>query len=166
MPGQPIFLCMLIALLFIHIGFVLMIAQGFHKFGGSSVTKKRRSSITTFLITGLCLMLVAPLVHAQSSQDFGSIADNLRGQLSNFGQLVGGVSALAGICLAMISMVKFRNYSSNPQDPNNKLSSVLAYLIVGVALIGLPELLDVGITSLFGGGSPTTTDFDGNNLLN
>ncbi len=131
------------------------------------MTKKRRTfTTTTFLVTGSCFLLVAGLVQAQSSQDFGSLADNLRGQLSNVGQLVGGVSALAGICLSLVSMFKFKQYSSNPQDPNNKLSSVMVYLIVGVALIGLPELLDVGITSLFGGGTPTTTDFDGNNLLN
>ena len=115
-------------------------------------------SITSILLSG-------PL--AAQSQDFGSLADNLRSQLTNFGQLAGAIAAFGGLCMCMLCLMKLRQYSTNPQDPNTKLGSVIVYGIVGATLVALPEFMDVGITSLFGGGSsPTTTDLDGRNLFN
>ena len=127
---------------------------------------KQRRAYPRLLVAITGFMLVAGAIAAQPTQDFGSLADNLRSQLSNFGQLAGGVAALAGICMSILCLFKFRQYNANPQDPNNKLSTVLAYGIVGATLIALPEFMDVGITSLFGGATPTTTNFDGGNLLN
>ena len=125
-----------------------------------------RRALLLVLVAGIpYILLTEPLV--AQSQDFGSIADNIRSQLSNFGQLAGGIAALAGICMFLVGLLKFRQYSANPQDPNNKLGSVIVYCIVGAALVALPEFMDVGILSLFGGGSsPTTTDLDGRNLFN
>lgn len=112
-------------------------------------------------------LLLAGELAAQATQDFGSLADNIRSQLSNFGQLAGGISALAGICMSILCLFKLRQYSQNPQDPNNRLVSALVLGIVGVTLVALPEFMDVGLVSLFGGGgSPTTTNFDGGNLFN
>ncbi|MDE2674060.1 MAG: hypothetical protein OXH65_03020 [Paracoccaceae bacterium] len=113
------------------------------------------------------LFLATGSVVAQTTggQDIGDLAVNLRGQLGDIGTLVGGISALAGICLSMICLFKLKEYNKNPQDPQNKLSTILVYGIVGVALIGLPEFMDVGLSTLFTG-NPTTTDFDGSNLFN
>ena len=113
------------------------------------------------------LFLATGSVVAQTTggQDIGDLAANLGGQLGDIGALVGGISALAGICLSMICLFKLKEYNKNPQDPQNKLSTILVYGIVGVALIGLPEFMDVGLSTLFTG-NPTTTDFDGSNLFN
>ena len=65
------------------------------------------------------LFLATGSVVAQTTggQDIGDLAVNLRGQLGDIGTLVGGISALAGICLSMICLFKLKEYNKNPQDP-------------------------------------------------
>ena len=87
---------------------------------------------------------------AQQSQNFGQIADNLTGQVTSFGNLVGVVGMLIGLAMVVMAGVKFRAYSTNPQDPHASLGGSVGWLAAGVALVALPEFMGVGITSLFG----------------
>lgn len=88
---------------------------------------------------------------AQGSRNFGSIAQNLTGQVTEFGNLVGVVGMLIGLAFVVMAGVKFRAYSTNPQDPSASLGGSIGWLAAGVALVALPEFMGVGITSLFGG---------------
>ena len=95
-------------------------------------------------------VLAAQLAMAQNST-FGEIATDLAGQVTNFGQLVGVIGMLIGLAMLVMSAVKFRAYSTNPNDPNASLSGAVGWLLAGAALVALPEYLGVGVTSLFGG---------------
>ena len=104
-------------------------------------------------------------VAARSQDNLGDVADTLTAQISNFGQLVGAVAVLVGIGMLVMCAVKFRAYSTNPQDPSASLGGAVGWLIAGAALVAIPEFLDVGVTSLFGD-TATQGTFSGDNLLN
>ena len=57
---------------------------------------------------------------------------------------------LIGLAMLVMAGVKFRAYSTNPQDPQASLSGSIGWLLAGVALVALPEFMGVGITSVFG----------------
>lgn len=99
---------------------------------------------------------------AQNS-NFGGVADTVTGQFSNFGALLGGAASLLGLGFCLLSVAKFKGYSANPQDPNNKLTTAVGLLAAGVALIALPAFMGVGVNSLFGEGA-STGDLSGTNL--
>ena len=104
-------------------------------------------------------LLAAQMAIAQGSpgspstsgqRTFGTIADDLTGQVTEFGNLVGVIGMLVGLAMLVMSAVKFRAYSTNPNDPNASLAGSVGWLIAGAALVALPEFLGVGIRSLFG----------------
>ncbi len=95
----------------------------------------------------------ASAASAQDNQNFGQIASGLTSQIGEFGALVGVIAAVIGLAMLVISGVKFRAYSTNPQDPSASVSGAVGWLLAGVALAALPETLGVGVTSLFGDGA-------------
>ena len=101
---------------------------------------------------------------AALAQNFGDVADEVTGQIGQFGNLLGAAATLIGVGLSILGVIKFRAYSANPQDPQNRLTTAIGIVAAGVCLIAVPEFLDVGVTSLFGG-TTTTGDFTGANVL-
>lgn len=83
-------------------------------------------------------------------EDFGGVADRVTGQMGQFGELVGGASTLLGIGFAALAIVKFKAYSNNPHDPNNKITTAVGMTAAAAALIALPAFMGVGIASFFG----------------
>ena len=104
-------------------------------------------------------------VPALAQQDLGDVANTLTGQITDFGQLIGATAVLVGIGMLIMSAIKFRAYSTNPQDPSASVGGAVGWLLAGAALVGIPEFLDIGVTSLFGSDATTGT-LAGGNLLN
>ena len=102
------------------------------------------------------LMLRPTSASAQSSgQDIGGVADNLRRQLGPMADFIGAGCFLLGLGVGVVSLLKFKAHSQNPHDPSAKLSTAAMYLVASAGLIGIPTLLGIGVTSLFGSGADT-----------
>lgn len=102
------------------------------------------------------LMLGARGANAQSTgQDVGTVADNLKRQLGPLADFIGAACFLLGLATGIVSLLKFKAHSQNPNDPSAKLSTATMYLIAAAALIGIPQVLGIGVTSLFGSGAST-----------
>lgn len=104
-------------------------------------------------------------VPAFAQQDLGDVANTLTGQITDFGRLIGATAVLVGIGMLIMSAIKFRAYSTNPQDPSASVGGAVGWLLAGAALVGIPEFLDIGVTSLFGTDATQGT-LAGDNLLN
>lgn len=131
-------------------------ASGLERSGGSLSSAR----VAVVLTAGA---LLASVGSALAQQNFGGVADTVTEQFSNFGALLGGAASLLGLGFCLLSIAKFKGYSANPQDPNNKLTTAVGMLAAGVSLIALPAFMGVGVTSLFGDGA-ATGNLGGTNL--
>ncbi len=84
------------------------------------------------------------------SENLGQIATGLTTQITQIGNLVGVGGMLIGLAMLVMSGVKFRAWSTNPQDPHASFGGAVGWLIAGVALVALPEFMGVGVSTLFG----------------
>ena len=107
--------------------------------------------------TAIGLWTAGVLAPAYAQQNFGNLADNASGQVGNFINLLGLLATLIGITLVVVSILKFKGYSNNAQDPNNKLGGAIGFGLAGLSMIALPEFAGVGVFSLFGDGSNEVT---------
>ena len=77
-----------------------------------------------------------------------SLADNVTKTFSSFVYLITGGAYVVGFALAMVGILKLKAHKDNPtQIP---ISTGLALIFVGSALVFLPTLLGVGISTIFG----------------
>ncbi|MCY4006150.1 MAG: hypothetical protein OXE84_04880 [Rhodobacteraceae bacterium] len=113
----------------------------------------------TLIATGP-LLVFPTMVWAQ--QNIGDVAGRLNSQIGDIGTLLGAVATVIGVGMLIMSGVKFRAYSTNPQDPNASLGGSIGWLLAGSALVAIPTFLDVGVATLFDGG--TQGALDGSNL--
>lgn len=91
-------------------------------------------------------------------QGLGQLATSWQtGTLGPLANFAGALAFLAGVVIGIIALLKFKAHSSNPNDPSAKLSSAFTLVFVAAALIGLPMLLGVGVTTLFGSTGQTTS---------
>ena len=93
------------------------------------------------------------VVPASAQKDAGEVADNVRGQVGEFADLLGAAAFLVGIGLVVFGIFTLYKHSKNPQDPSSKLSTAMMLLIAGGAMIAVPTVAGVGVTSLFGTGA-------------
>ena len=93
-------------------------------------------------------------------QDLGQVLDRVSSLGRNFYNLIGVVAALLGTGLAGLGLYKCYHARQNPNDPSAKVSTGLLMIFIGSAMIALPEVLGVGITSLFGSGAEKMTIID------
>ena len=89
--------------------------------------------------------------------NIGDVAAGLQSQAGNIADLVGAVSFLLGIGVAVAGLLKLRQHALNPSDSGARLSAAFTYLLVGAALVAIPTTLGVGIGSLFGTGAGNVT---------
>ena len=113
----------------------------------------------TLIATGP-LLVFPTMVWAQ--QNIGDVAGRLNSQIGDIGTLLGAVATVIGVGMLIMSGVKFRAYSTNPQDPNASLGGSIGWLLAGSELGAIPTFLDVGVATLFDGG--TQGALDGSNL--
>ena len=115
---------------------------------------KRTSIALAILATAV---LVSPAAYAQS-QSLGALATNLStSTISPLANFLASVAFFMGIVVAFVGLMKFRAHSANPNDPSAKLSSAIPLVAVGAAMIAIPTLLGVGVTTIFGDGAQTTS---------
>lgn len=105
---------------------------------------------------------------ALAASNVGELAQSWVSQLSQFKAVIGVISYLAAFGIGMMGILKLKAASKNPNDPNNKVSTGLAYIAAAALLIALPTLLGVGVSSFFGSSSGTIdgSGFDLNLNLN
>lgn len=108
----------------------------------------------------VALAITSTGVHAQVT-DVSGMSDQITGQLGSLGQLAGVIAFLSGFVFAIMGFMKLKANAANPNDPSNKVSTAFMLIFIGAALIAVPTVLGVGVTSLFGSGGPTTNLTDG-----
>ncbi|MDE0531186.1 MAG: hypothetical protein OXI01_07020 [Albidovulum sp.] len=118
-----------------------------------------------FKSAGIVLVASLAAASARAQNNIGDVASGLTTQIGEFGTLFGALAVVVGVAMVLMSGIKFRAYSTNPQDPSASLGGAAGWLIAGAALVAIPELLDVGITSLFGD-TAEVGNFQGTNVLN
>ncbi len=112
------------------------------------------------IATGHVLALPS-IVWAQ--ENLGAVANRVTSQMGDFGALLGAIATVIGVGMLVMAGVKFRAYSTNPQDPSASLGGSVGWMVAGAALVAIPTFLDVGVATLFGAGGEQGT-FDGSNL--
>lgn len=86
-----------------------------------------------------------------SGTTLGTLAENITGSFSSITKLITGGAYVVGFALAMVGVLKLKAHKDNPtQIP---ISTGLALIFVGAALVFLPALLGVGINTIFGNSS-------------
>ena len=109
------------------------------KFGLTKV--KQCWSMVTFAL--LCIS--SP---AFATQTLGDVAENVTDTFSSITKLITGGAYVAGFALAMVGIFKLKAHKDNPQQI--PISTGLALIFIGSALVFLPGLLGIGITTIFG----------------
>lgn len=112
------------------------------------------------------LLVTGAATGALAQNNVGDVAREVSGQFTDIVTLVGSIAMTVGVILFVIGILKARAMSQNPQDPSNRVSTVVITLVVAAALLVLPEVFDVGITSLFGAGQTGAERVEGSDLLN
>ena len=111
-----------------------------------------KSRMAIALIAAFVLSIFAT-TGAFAQADFTELVNNVALQAT------GLKVALALFCWAVAgflfiqTFMKLKGFSSNPQDPNNKISTMVITGVVAVFLAVLPDVIGIGITSFFGTGA-------------
>lgn len=104
-------------------------------------------------VLGLCFLglYATSILAGAGSQNIGAIADNVTGTFKSLGKLMISGAYLAGFGLSIASLFKFKQHKDNPQQA--PLGTAITMLIVGIALIFLPSIIDPAGESIFGSGA-------------
>ena len=62
-----------------------------------------------------------------------------------------------GGAFAIQTFMKLKGLSSNAQDPNFKVSTTVITGVVAICLIAIPDVIGIGLGSLFGPGASSVT---------
>jgi intracellular multiplication protein IcmD len=96
----------------------------------------------------LAIFSVVALAAGEATKDIGQIATQITGTFKSLGQLMAAVAYLAGFGLTIAAIFKFKQHKDNPQQ--FPLGTAIALLFVGIALIFLPTIVNIGGTTIFG----------------
>ena len=88
------------------------------------------------------------VINAAESAGIAGIANNITGTFKSIGQLMIGGSYVGGIALTIAAIFKFKQHKDNPQQV--QMGVPITMLLVGVALIFLPSLIQPAGQSIFG----------------
>jgi len=77
-----------------------------------------------------------------------TIVNNVGGTFKSIGQLMSAAAYLAGFGLTVAAIFKFKQHKDNPQQ--TPMGTPIAMLLVGVALIFLPNIIAPAGSSIFG----------------
>ncbi len=88
------------------------------------------------------------------SKNLGDIASGITDSFSSVAKMISGGAYIAGFALTMVGIMKLKAHKDNPtQIP---ISTGFALIFVGAALVAMPLLLGVGITTIFGSDADTS----------
>lgn len=100
-------------------------------------------------------------VFAQTTQDIAAIANQVSSTFSSLGQLMTATAYLAGFGLVIFAIFKFKQHKDNPQQV--PMGTPITMLLIGIALIFLPNIIMPAGTSIFGSGA-TAGGFTGSGV--
>ena len=98
---------------------------------------------------------------ALAANNIADIANTVSGTFKSLGQLMTGVAYLAGIGMTIAAIFKFKQHKDNPQQV--PMGTPIAMLLVGIALIFLPNIIAPAGSSIFGSNA-TTGGFTGEGI--
>jgi len=85
------------------------------------------------------------------ANDIAGIANQVSGTFQSLGKLMAATAYLAGFGLTIAAIFKFKQHKDNPQQ--TPMGTPITMLLVGVALIFLPNIIQPAGTSIFGTGA-------------
>ena len=110
----------------------------------------------------MCLgMMGFYITNALAANDIAGIANTITGSFESIGKLMVATAYLAGFGLTIGAIFKFKQHKDNPQQ--TPMGIPITMLLVGIALIFLPNIISPAGTSIFGEGA-TTGGFTGNGI--
>ncbi len=83
-----------------------------------------------------------------SATDIAGIANTVTGTFTSIGKLMAATAYLAGFGLTIAAIFKFKQHKDNPQQI--PMGTPITMLLVGVALIFLPNIIAPAGASIFG----------------
>jgi len=90
-----------------------------------------------------------------ASPDFASMASDMGGQVLSLSVLMTVIAFIMGVMMVIGGLYKFKKHSDNRGDPSSSPAVGLMLVFLGAALVALPELMGVGVTTIFGRGGDT-----------
>lgn len=112
------------------------------------MTKVQLKSILKVVLVLGCLFGLEASAYAALS-GIGSVASQVRGNLSQVAKLITAGSYVAGFGFAVAAIVKFKAHKDNPTQVHLSMGVVL--LFVAAALIFLPSVFKTTGATMFGG---------------
>ena len=110
----------------------------------------------------MCLgMMGFYITNALAANDIAGIANTITGSFESIGKLMVATAYLAGFGLTIGAIFKFKQHKDNPQQ--TPMGIPITMLLVGIALIFLPNIISPAGTSILGTGA-TTGGFTGNGI--
>lgn len=83
-----------------------------------------------------------------AATDIAGIADQVSSTFESIGKLMAATAYVAGFGLTIAAIFKFKQHKDNPQQVS--MGTAITMLLVGVALIFLPNIIQPAGTSIFG----------------
>ncbi|MDR1057208.1 MAG: type IV secretion protein IcmD [Coxiellaceae bacterium] len=102
-------------------------------------------------------------VDVLAANDISGIVNTVSGTYKSIGQLMTATAYLAGFGLVIAAIFKFKQHKDNPQQV--PMGTPITMLLVGVALIFLPNIIQPAGTSIFGNNA-STGGFSGSGVNN
>lgn len=84
-------------------------------------------------------------------KDISGIADVISGTFESLGKLMIAAAYLAGFGLTIAAIFKFKQHKDNPQQ--TPMGTPITMLLVGIALIFLPNIIQPAGSGIFGEGA-------------
>ena len=109
--------------------------------------------IKNLSILGLCVLGLYASVVLAGDKSISDIAKTVSGTFESLGNLMIGGSYLAGFGLTVAAIFKFKQHKDNPQQV--PMGTPITMLLVGIALIFLPNIIKPAGTGIFGSGAKT-----------
>lgn len=95
---------------------------------------------------------ISSVVFATSSDDgnnFGDMATTVTDQMDSFAALLVAAAFVAGIAFVIVALFKFKQHKDNPTQVTIGTPAML--LFIGIFLVYLPNIIDVGGNTVGGG---------------
>ena len=103
-------------------------------------SKKVVKNVMYFVVGNLSFYM--PYVLANSSQNIGTVASSITGTLASVLSLIKSGAYVAGFGLTIGALFKFKQHKENPQQA--PLGTCISMLVVGICLIFLPSIINIG----------------------
>ena len=102
---------------------------------------------TTYALSSIAFATTATT--DESGSNFGDMASTVTGQMDSFAALLVAAAFVAGIAFVIVALFKFKQHKDNPTQVTIGTPAML--LFIGIFLVYLPNIIDVGGNTVGGG---------------